>query len=472
MAPGPLAEAVRAARGGVGAMVDALSSDELRCASHDELSTLLRVTRTVQARLQFVQLAVVREVDTRGSYTEDGALSTAAWVRMQARMTPGEAFGAVRTARVLGSGMLPATAAALAAGEVDHGHVRAIATGVEGAPVGAVALIEPEALEVARQADPRAVTALMRRFTHSLDPDAADEAALARYERRGLTLSPLPDGAVHIRGLADDVNGSLIGTAVDAASPLVPGDRRTAAQRRLDALGDICRRFLAGPDAPMIGGGHAHVIVTVDGATVSAAAHPAPGSDDGAPGAGAGVADAAARAASLGLLEPDDWFITDLHRPDTDSPAPGGGPGATLSWVGPIAGSTARRVACDADVTVVLIDEHGRVTHEQRHRRFFTPAQRRAMIARDGDRCAVPYCDRPIAWSDGHHLVAWSRGGPTTAANGALPCAGHHTLLHEGGWHLQRLPDGRYLMRHRDGKTIGPEPHRPGNNRPPPRRRE
>jgi hypothetical protein len=97
---------------------------------------------------------------------------------------------------------------------------------------------------------------------------------------------------------------------------------------------------------------------------------------------------------------------------------------------------------------------------------------RKAMIARDGDRCAVPFCDRPISWADGHHLHDWALGGPTSIHNGALPCAGHHTMCHEGGWALIRQPDGRYLFRHRDGKTIGPQPYPPGHNRPPPHRRE
>ena len=90
------------------------------------------------------------------------------------------------------------------------------------------------------------------------------------------------------------------------------------------------------------------------------------------------------------------------------------------------------------------------------------------MIARDGDTCAAPFCDRPAAWSDGHHLTPVSQGGTTTIANGALPCEGHHVQLHEGHWTLERLPDGRYLLRHRDGRTLGPEPPRPGHHRPPP----
>jgi hypothetical protein len=39
-------------------------------------------------------------------------------------------------------------------------------------------------------------------------------------------------------------------------------------------------------------------------------------------------------------------------------------------------------------------------------------------------------------------------------------------MCHEGGWDLHRLADGRYQATHRDGRTLGPEPHPPGRNRP------
>ena len=148
----------------------------------------------------------------------------------------------------------------------------------------------------------------------------------------------------------------------------------------------------------------------------------------------------------------------------------GGSPGGTLSWIGRIAGSTARRAGCDAQHTIVTLGPDGEIIEAGTSRRFFTQAQRRAMIARDGDRCPIPYCDRPISWADGHHLIPVGSNGPTTVANGAIPCDGHHTLLHEGHWQLHRLPDGRYLMHHPGtGRTIGPEEHPPGHNRPEPR---
>jgi hypothetical protein len=419
-----LDEALAGASSAVDAVVRSGSGDDLHGAAHDDLSAALARIRCLQARLDFVALSVIGEVDRRGSHVEDGALTTAAWARMHTRRGPREAAASVRTARVLRSGELPLTTAAFRAGEVDSTQVGVIADGVADAPAGSAALIEPVALDAARRSEPREVANVMAMFRDALDPDASDQAAVARYHRRGLSAATTLDGMVAGSFLADEVSGSVILTALDAAAPLVTGERRTSAQRRLDALADICRRFLASADAPMTGGGHAHVIVTVDSDTLAG------------------------------------------------DPRSAGSPGGTLSWVGRVGASTARRVACDGDVTVVEVGPGGAGRVVDRQQRFFTWAQRKAMIARDGDRCAVPYCDRPVSWSDGHHLLGWQHGGPTTVENGALPCAAHHTLLHEGGWTLQRRQDGRYLLRHRDGKVIGPDPGTVGHSRPPPTRRE
>ena len=192
---------------------------------------------------------------------------------MVTRATPGEAAASVRTARVLRSGVLPGTAAALAAGEISARHAEHIADGVTDAPPGAVEAVEPEVLEVARAADVRSVAAVMKAFGHALDPDAADAAALRRIDRRGITFATTLDGTLAIRGTADEVSGSVLATAVAAATPPVTGDTRTPAQIRLDGLVEICKRYLEGPDAPTRGGGHPHVLVTVDQHTLGTTGH-------------------------------------------------------------------------------------------------------------------------------------------------------------------------------------------------------
>jgi Domain of unknown function (DUF222) len=289
-----------------------------------ELTADLETVRRAQAQLEWVALQLVREVDLSGSHVDDGALTTQGWLRQTVRMSPSEASTAVRTARGLGSGSLDATSAALAAGEIDPAHARLIAKGSVDAPVGAVGLIEPLALAAARESAPGQVAEVMRGFAHALDPDAADEAAVRRYDQRGLSAATTLGGMVAGRFLLDPAAGSALLTAIDAGAPLEPGDRRTAPQRRADGLGEVVRHFLSTGDAPRTAGAHPHVIVTTG------------------------------------------------HTPGTPGTPEEASQGSRLSWVGQVPDSTAERVACDAQVTVVGVDPDGNADELTRFRRFFT----------------------------------------------------------------------------------------------------
>jgi HNH endonuclease len=74
--------------------------------------------------------------------------------------------------------------------------------------------------------------------------------------------------------------------------------------------------------------------------------------------------------------------------------------------------------------------------------RTIAPAQRAALTVRDRG-CAILGCGRPPAWCEAHHLRHWVHGGPTDLGNLALVCRAHHWAVHEGGWRLERDPEGR-----------------------------
>jgi hypothetical protein len=97
------------------------------------------------------------------------------------------------------------------------------------------------------------------------------------------------------------------------------------------------------------------------------------------------------------------------------------------------------RIACDAQLTPLLLDPHGIVTDLGRTRRLFSPQQRRLLAARDGG-CRFPGCDRPPAHTDAHHVISWLNGGPTDTDNALLLCRYHHRQVHEGRWRIT-LPD-------------------------------
>src|SRR5215218_3918388 len=85
----------------------ALAGGSVRDLSHGELGELVAAGRRAQACIDAVVLAVVGEVDARGSFVHEGALTAGAWLRATTRVTASEAAGTVRTARALRAGLLP-----------------------------------------------------------------------------------------------------------------------------------------------------------------------------------------------------------------------------------------------------------------------------------------------------------------------------------------------------------------------------
>jgi hypothetical protein len=77
--------------------------------------------------------------------------------------------------------------------------------------------------------------------------------------------------------------------------------------------------------------------------------------------------------------------------------------------------------------------------------RVVGPALRRALAVRDGG-CVADGCDRPVSWTDAHHLTHWLDGGATSLDNLVLLCRVHHRAVHEGGWQLHRHPGSERLI--------------------------
>ncbi|MGI8756774.1 MAG: DUF222 domain-containing protein [Acidimicrobiales bacterium] len=111
----------------------------------------------------------------------------------------------------------------------------------------------------------------------------------------------------------------------------------------------------------------------------------------------------------------------------------------------PIGRRTAERLMCEADITALLtrtgldgIIEPLGVAHTKR---YPTPNERRALARRDQG-CVFPGCDANVEWTDAHHLDHWHLHQRTELARLVLLCRYHHHCVHEGGYHLQRDPDG------------------------------
>lgn len=299
------------------------------------------------------------------------------------------------------------------------------------------AAAEERLLHFAGEFAPAPLRRLGVRILDHVAPEVADRldaVALERAERRawparGLTLSPPAGGLVRISGhltvedaatvsaVLDPLTSprSFAGTGLgpDAVTGLgtdggrdegtslgldgghdagrdagIGGDTRSPAQRRADALVEVCRLALRTGELPVSGGEPPLLTVTV-------------------------AYDPLTRALGVGRLDSGDRV----------SPA------------------TVRRLACDAQVMPVVLDGESQVLDAGRSRRLATGPMRRALVVRDRG-CSFPACDRPPRWCDGHHVRPWSVGGRTCLDNLVLLCRHHHRLIHDGDWTVRIGTDG------------------------------
>ncbi|GAA1889003.1 hypothetical protein GCM10009715_38550 [Paeniglutamicibacter psychrophenolicus] len=96
-----------------------------------------------------------------------------------------------------------------------------------------------------------------------------------------------------------------------------------------------------------------------------------------------------------------------------------------------ISAATARRMACNAGITPVVMGGRSEPLDVGRRKRFFTKGQKRAIAARDRG-CANPGCSMPVHRTEVHHIKPYSEGGKTQVSNGILLCIRCHTAFHAG----------------------------------------
>ena len=91
------------------------------------------------------------------------------------------------------------------------------------------------------------------------------------------------------------------------------------------------------------------------------------------------------------------------------------------------------KLAGDAGILPVYMTDTGGIMNYGRTKRLATPAQRRALAARDGG-CTFPGCTMPADWCQIHHLDDWITGGETDINRMALACTYNHLTSIPEGW--------------------------------------
>src|SRR4051794_8511906 len=113
---------------------------------------------------------------------------------------------------------------------------------------------------------------------------------------------------------------------------------------------------------------------------------------------------------------------------------------ARLEHAGPVDANTLELLACTATIRAAVLAPGGALLDLGRTQRLATPAQKTALLARDGG-CIIPGCTVPGDACDAHHIQWWTRGGPTDLENLALVCGRHHTEVHQETWEIH-MRDG------------------------------
>jgi hypothetical protein len=260
MSSGDLVNRVQA----LGVAASSLLAVDLTALSDAALVEAVKALRPVICRVQAAETRLVGAVHVRGAAASEGAVSTVAWLRN--RLYDGEATTKVKSSVALAR--LPLVAAAFAQGEITAEHVAVIARVAPDISDAALAGgAEQLLVNEARRQAPKPFTREAVHIRDTLDPEAADRRRLKRLTDRWLHVDRTFDGAVSVSGMLDPDAGELLITTLSAlVPPPAPDDSRTAAQRRADALLDLCR--LAANHSPVAGGEKPPVLVTVDLATL------------------------------------------------------------------------------------------------------------------------------------------------------------------------------------------------------------
>ena len=345
-----------------------------RLSDADLVPELQRLERLI-ARAEARRAEIIAIAHRRGVPQAQGFASPTAWLIAVTGDPPAVCRSRVRVALTLRT--MPPTAAAFAKGDLSGCRVRLLADACAFSPE-VFARDELLLVSHARALSARAFPQALSHWQRLADPDGARADAGRAFEQRRLCVSATWQGMVRLDGDLDPESGAVVMHAVGSlAEPwgLEPGDTRSPQQRRADALVEICRRHLDSSDRPCQGGERPHLVLTLSPRELAA---------DG---------------------------VVDLDA-------------------GPILAEAARRLVCDADLTPIVLDGHGRLTAVGTRTRVVPPALRRALNHRD-PHCTHPGCDVPARWCDAHHLDHWADGGRTEADNLRLLCRRHHRAAHD-----------------------------------------
>ncbi len=347
-----------------------------------ELGGFLRELRTAQDAHELVFSRAACLFSRRGDHLLDGACSAVGWIRNHCKMSAASAADRICVGKELEA--MTEVAEALGTGEIGYQSASVICHVREQLGEKGKGVNQEAVLHAAREFGVHDLRKVLRHARHEIDPDAFDRLHEEDFSRRWLRVSSMLDGMFAIDGVLDQAGGAAVRSALDSLNRrLGEDDARTAGQRNADALVELTHHALDQGTLPTRRGVKPHVSLTT----------------------------------SLETLKREV-----------------GAPAAEVEFSVPLSATTLERFACDCTMSRVLLQD-SMVVDVGRATRIVSGPTGRALKARDR-RCRWPGCDISISWTSPHHIVYWTRGGPTKLSNLLSLCYTHHRNVHEGGWQV------------------------------------
>ena len=350
----------------------------------------------------------------------------------------------------------PALAAVWRSGVIASEHVDALARRADHLTEAQMAAVIAELAPLWGTLSPQAVAAFLARVIRMLTPpDDPEPDESAAYESRSLSFALTSDSVI-LSGVLPRVEGEAVIAAVGAFAERLrsEADHVPASARRADGLVALVNAAHATGSIPTRGGLPVSVSVTLDSTAV--------GDQVWSTSRGHTLTPAEQRFTSC------DAMVTPIvmdagHCPDTVAEflaatghGDAGGPARVGGAGDPVREGTGPSVLPSAEVRVAALAATLLGTRLPlavgRTARTATPAQRRALAARDKG-CIIPGCGIPAEACQSHHVEDWAAGGSTDLPSLALLCWAHHRQVDLGMWTIVAASD--------DDPVSQPEPGAP-----------
>ncbi|MGY1698513.1 DUF222 domain-containing protein [Geodermatophilus sp. SYSU D00766] len=350
---------------------------------------------------------------------------------------------------------LPATWAALAAGDLDEARAKALVDVLQHTDPALARRIEAAVLPEAAQLTVGKVKKRALELLLEADADAVDQRRTTAERQADVRVYPSPtDGMSTLAAdLPTDVAAACHAT-VDALARMLKadGDPRPIGQLRTAVFADLLRRPGDDSRPPVT----AHLQIVASLASLAGRSSQA-GEVNGLPITAAHLRALLHQLDALGVQAPEGGSVTvALTEGDGTLRAT-----ATLDRLRRLASRGCPDHPADTECGCPVLDRPA-------GRNGYTPSAAQQAFVRTRDRtCRFPTCGQRVGWADADHVLPHAHGGLTDCANLCCLCRSHHRVkTFARGWRFEMAEDGTLTVTTPSGITRTTRP--PGLRPPPP----